>query len=338
MKFSQGLFLFCLAISIYFLWQLRQVLLLIFTALIFATVLNRLVRRFCRAGVKPRWLAVVFVVLMLPLILGIFSIAIVPSFSAEWQELLDRIPLGFQELRERYAFLNIPRIDKLLSEIGSFKEIFNQLPSYGDGLFSSFIAIFSNSLDFVVNLLLVIVLTIMFLATPNSYRKAFIQIIPASSRPQIHNILNKCEKSLLSWIFGILFNMSIILILSWVGLLFLKVQFPFINAIIAGLLTFIPNIGPVLSVIPPVALALIDAPWKASFVIGLYVLIQQVESNILTPIVMKERLSLLPAATLLSQVIFGVFFGFLGLFLALPIVVILQVIIQETWVKKAAEL
>ncbi|MGB5899415.1 MAG: AI-2E family transporter, partial [Geitlerinemataceae cyanobacterium] len=231
-----------------------------------------------------------------------------------------------------------PRIDKLLSEIGSFKEIFNQLPSYGDGLFSSFIAIFSNSLDFVVNLLLVIVLTIMFLATPNSYRKAFIQIIPASSRPQIHNILNKCEKSLLSWIFGILFNMSIILILSWVGLLFLKVQFPFINAIIAGLLTFIPNIGPVLSVIPPVALALIDAPWKASFVIGLYVLIQQVESNILTPIVMKERLSLLPAATLLSQVIFGVFFGFLGLFLALPIVVILQVIIQETWVKKAAEL
>lgn len=326
------------AVFVYFSWQIRQVLLLIFTALIFATVLNRLVRRLYRSGLKPRGLAVAFVVLMIPLLLGFLGIAIVPSFADEWQQLVDRVPLGFKQLQEQYEFLQIPRINKLLSELGSFQEIFTQLPSYGNGLFNGFLTVFSNSVDFILNFLLVVVLTIMFLASPKSYRNAFLLLVPTSAKPKVNTILDKCEKSLLGWFVGILFNMGIITLLSWIGLYILRVQFPFINALIAGLLTFIPNIGPALSVIPPVALALLDAPWKAGFVIGLYVLIQQIESNILTPLVMKERVSLLPASTLLSQVICGIFFGFLGLFLALPIVVIFQVILQETWIKKAAEL
>jgi predicted PurR-regulated permease PerM len=81
------------------------------------------------------------------------------------------------------------------------------------------------------------------------------------------------------------------------------------------------------------AIALLDAPWKAGAVLILYVLIQQVESNILTPTVMEKQVSLLPAVTLLSQLVFAVFFGFLGLFLALPLVVIGQVWLKEVLIK-----
>ena len=128
--------------------------------------------------------------------------------------------------------------------------------------------------------------------------------------------------------------MTVIVALSGVGLWLLRVQLPIVNALIAGLLTFIPNVGPFLSVIPPAAIALLDAPWKAGAAIGLYIGIQQIESNILTPIVMKREVSLLPAVTLLSQVTFGIFFGFLGLFLALPLVVVIQVLIQELWIER----
>jgi predicted PurR-regulated permease PerM len=86
-------------------------------------------------------------------------------------------------------------------------------------------------------------------------------------------------------------------------------------------------------VIPPIALALLDAPWKAVAVLILYIVIQQLESNVLTPLVMEKQVSLPPAVTLASQVIFASFFGFLGLFLALPLVVILQVWIKELLVK-----
>lgn len=98
-------------------------------------------------------------------------------------------------------------------------------------------------------------------------------------------------------------------------------------------LSFIPNLGPTISVIPPALLALMDAPWKALAVIGLYIAIQQIESNILTPLVMKQNASLLPAITLLSQVIFTIFFGTLGLFLAIPLVAVLQVWFRELLVK-----
>jgi predicted PurR-regulated permease PerM len=95
------------------------------------------------------------------------------------------------------------------------------------------------------------------------------------------------------------------------------------------LLTFIPNIGPTLSVIPPIAIALLEDPWKALAVLILYIIIQQIESNLLTPLVMAQQVSLLPAVTLLAQVFFATFFGFLGLLLALPLTVVGQVWLKE---------
>ena len=127
--------------------------------------------------------------------------------------------------------------------------------------------------------------------------------------------------------------MLVITLLSWLGLSLLGVKLSLANALLAGLLTFIPNIGPVLSCIPPIALALIDAPWKAIAVLILYILIQQIESNLLTPLVMKQQVSILPVITLLAQATFAVFFGFIGLFLALPLAVVAQVWIEEVLIK-----
>jgi len=98
-------------------------------------------------------------------------------------------------------------------------------------------------------------------------------------------------------------------------------------------LNLIPNLGPTISVIPPMAIALLEAPWKSLAVFGLYFAIQQIESNFLTPYVMAQQVSLLPAVTLLSQVFFATFFGFLGLFLALPLTVVGQIWVKEVLIK-----
>lgn len=128
-------------------------------------------------------------------------------------------------------------------------------------------------------------------------------------------------------------TMAVIALLSYLGLLILGVPLPLVNALIAGLLEFIPNVGPTLSVVPPALLALLDAPWKSLAVIGLYILIQQLESLVLVPIVMKHEVALLPLFTVLSVVSFSILFGFLGLFLAIPLLIVLQICLKEILVK-----
>ena len=143
-------------------------------------------------------------------------------------------------------------------------------------------------------------------------------MFPAFYRKRVDEILSLCEISIVAWIRGILINMVAIGVISCIGLLILRVPLPLANAAIAGLLEAIPNVGPTLSVIPPAAIALLDAPWKAGAVVILYVLMQ---------------VAVLPAVTLLSQVIFAIFFGFLGLFLAIPLVIVGQIWIREVLVR-----
>ena len=119
--------------------------------------------------------------------------------------------------------------------------------------------------------------------------------------------------------------MIVVAVLSLIGLLGLGIPLALAQAILAGLLNFIPNIGPTMSVVIPMAIALLDEPWKAVAIFVIYFLIQQFESNLLTPYIMSQQVSLLPAITLISQVFFTTFFGFMGLLLALPLTVVAKV-------------
>ncbi|MFQ3585590.1 MAG: AI-2E family transporter, partial [Cyanobacteriota bacterium] len=126
---------------------------------------------------------------------------------------------------------------------------------------------------------------------------------------------------------------TLVMLLSGIGLWILGVPLILANAVLAGVFNFIPNIGPTLSVVAPMLVALTDAPWKSLAVLGLYILIQQLESSVFTPIVMSRQVSLLPALTLVAQITSAFFFGVLGLFLAVPLAAIVQVWIQEVLIR-----
>ena len=123
--------------------------------------------------------------------------------------------------------------------------------------------------------------------------------------------------------------MSVVTLLSFIGLSILKIPLSSAQAVLAGLLTLMPNFGLIISVIPPMAIALLDSPLKSTLVLLIYILIRQIESNILNPYLIAIKVPLLPAITLISQVFFASFFGFLGLLLALPLTIICKVWIKE---------
>ena len=320
-------------IALYILWRIKQVLLLAFAAVVFATAINQLVRLLqTKFNLKRQTAIAIAVSGVLIFIVGFIAL-VIPPFIDQFQQLIMLIPVGLEQLSNWNEWLSNLLPNNLIKEVRGLETLTQNIQSIMDKFIGNFFDLFSSTLGVVLNSLLVIVVTIMLLSNPTPYKQMFLLMFPAFYRQRVQTILKKCERNLGGWAIGILFNMAVIAIMSGIGLLVLGVRLPLANSLLAGMLTFIPNLGPVLSVVPPAAMALLDAPWKALAVVLLYIVIQQIESNVLTPVVMQRQVSLLPAVTLLSQVAFAVFFGILGLFLALPITVVAQVWLKEVLVK-----
>lgn len=328
MKFGQWLGFICLIVALYILWQIRQLLLLIFMAIVFTVALNRCVKGLQRLGIR-RSLAIIITLLASLAIVILFFGIIVPPFIEQFQKLIELLPQAWDSvrnnsirLRQQFQFDWLPPLPNL-SDLGQ------QLQPIGTVIFNNFFAFFSNSLGAILQLLFVLVLAIMMLANPQPYRQAFLKLFPNFYRRRAEEILTLSEAGLGNWLLGIAISSTMVGLLSGIGLLVLQINLVLVHAILAGLLNFIPNIGPTASVIFPILIAILDAPWKIVAILILYFIIQNVESYLLTPTVMAKQVSLLPAITLIAQIFFAQMFGLLGLLLALPLTVVVKTWLDE---------
>lgn len=336
MTLAQWLGLIVIGVVVYLFWQVKSLLLLMFAAVVLAVALDALARLLMRLHLgrsRQQALALaIATVLISTLVLGL---VVIPPIVEQFGTFVNLIPVAL----DRIEILIDSAIERLPTdiELPSLNELFNTLfstlsPQIAD-LLSQSLQIFRTSLSAAIGIFLFVILTILLLLDPPAYTEAFVSIFPAFYRDRIRHILKRCDASLRGWVLGALINSAFIAILSGVGLWILGIPLVLANAAIAGILNFIPNIGPTLSVIPPIVVALTVAPWKVSLVVLLYFILQQVESGLLTPYVMSRQVSLLPGFILLAQLLFATFFGFLGLFLALPLAAVLQVWIQEVVVR-----
>ncbi|MGH8002978.1 MAG: AI-2E family transporter [Brasilonema sp.] len=332
MNLGQWIGLIAIVISLYILWQIREVLLLMFAAVVLATTLNRLARRFQRSGIK-RGIAVFFSVTIFIALVVFFFLLVVPPFAVEFQALTKQVPQGLARFNTWLDQLKDRIPDQLTPYVPDLNSLIQQAQPFINRAVGNSLALVSSSLEVVVKTLVVLVLTGMFLVDPVAYRKVFVRLFPSFYRGRVDGILDKCEVSLEGWVTGAFIAMSVVGLMSVIGLSILRVRSALALGVLAGFLNLIPNLGPTMSVIPAMAIALLDAPWKCVAVFVLYFIIQQVESNFITPIVMAHQVSLLPAVTLIAQFFFVIFFGVLGLFLALPLTVVAKIWLQEVLIK-----
>lgn len=336
MNFGQWLGFISLILSFYVLWQIRQLLLLIFTAIVFATALNRLVRWLQKFNLKRSY-AIVLTLTMVVVVGNLFVWLIVPPFVEQFQNLLELLPKIWQQIRNLVVLLRQQQdsFGWLPQPPSTFADLVAQLqPIFENQSFwRNFLAIFSNTLLAILQFLFIAILTLVMLLDPQTYRQGFLKLFPSFYRSRADEILEKTEVALGNWLGGIIINCIFIAILSGVGLWILQVDLVLVHALMAGLLNFIPNIGPTASVIFPIMIALLDEPWKIGAIILWYFIIQTIESYWLTPTVMAKQVSLLPAVTLMAQIFFARTFGLLGLLLALPLTVVAKTWIDEVLFK-----
>ncbi len=337
MKLTDWINLGLLGIALLILWQFRQIVLLIFAAVVLTTALNSLVRRFVNVYGWRRDRSLLVTAALVLLGGFLFLWLILPLFIDQFQELLDLVPKGFEKLVTWFEQLQanppewLPTSDfRLVPDLANFLQ---QITTIGGRVFGNFLTFFSNSVVLLLQVLLLTVLTLMMLVNPLAYRRLLLRLFPSGYRQRADDILSRCEAALLSWLGGVAFSSLFVASLSFVGLLVLGVPYAFAHAVLAGLFNFIPNLGPTLSAVFPLFVAFLQSPGKAALVVILYVLIQNLESYWFTPMAMQKQVALLPAATLIAQIFFATFLGPLGLILALPLAVVSKTWIEEAWIK-----
>ncbi|TVR11427.1 MAG: AI-2E family transporter [Phormidium sp. GEM2.Bin31] len=341
MKLGDWIAVICFIIALVIIWEFREALLLVMSAVVLSIALNSLVRLLQTWGDHlhmklSRGMAVFLSIVLVGLFGTLFFALVAPPFINQFQQLIELAPIGFQRFLNWLDQIRISppvwlNLEQL--QLPNFSELAQQVGPLAQNVIENFVTFFSNSLAVLVKLLFVLVLTVMFLVDPTSYRKLLIRLFPSFYRRRADSILTLCEEVLLGWMGGIVINSVFVAMLSAIGLATLQVRFVFAHALLAGVFNFVPNIGPMLSVIFPISVALLDSPLKALGVLILYLVIQNVESYWFSPMVMRKQISLLPAVTLTAQIFFATFLGLLGLILALPLAVVTKTWLEEAFFK-----
>lgn len=193
------------------------------------------------------------------------------------------------------------------------------------GILTSTLAVFGG-------LVLVVFIAVYIAAEPDVYRRGLLLLFKPRTRARLDPVLTAIAAKLRRWLGTQAIAMLIIGTVTTILMMIIGVRAAVPLGVIAGLFEFIPNIGPTLSAIPAIAMAFADSPEKALVVVVAYWGIQFLENNLLIPYLMKEQLDLPPALTLMTQVVMAYVFGFLGLFVATPLLAAVFVAIQRLYV------
>lgn len=191
----------------------------------------------------------------------------------------------------------------------------------------------SNTLGALANVLIVLVFGIYLAADPEVYLGGLARLFPKGRRARVREVLLAVGSTLRWWLIGKFLSMVVIGVLTAIGLWLLGVPMAVTLALIAALLTFIPNIGPILAVVPAALLALLQSPMQVVYVCLLYFGIQTFESYLLTPLVQRRTVSLPPGLTIFAQVLAAVLLGGLALALATPMAAALVVLVRMLYLE-----
>jgi predicted PurR-regulated permease PerM len=317
-------------LGVYFVYPIRVVVLVFLLTLLLSTIMSAPVNYLARQGLPRVWgTLVVFVGLLLGLQL-IVEFVIAPLLD-QTQRLLADFPALLAEVRNFINWLEqTTRLD--LAEPLYAERLIEAAQDWVSGLSLEMVASAGYSIANIVYLVVVILLTSVYVVLqPAPLVRGFVSLFPAGRRQQVREMLNKMYWNVQRWVLGQFADKMIVGLLIGFGLWVVGVPFALLLGILTGLLGIVPYIGIVVSLVPPVLLALASTPMDVLWVMVVYLLVLQLEADLIYPVVMSRAVSLHPAAIIFGLFVMGVFFGFVGLLLAVPLVAALQVMLRELW-------
>jgi predicted PurR-regulated permease PerM len=306
-----------------------DVILLIFAAVLLAIFLHGLADMLGRVLNLSEGLRVMIVAFVLVAVLSVAVTLLAPSVAEQVQKLRVELPKSAQTAGEyisrfgwgRAIIEQLPSVNELMDNINA-----STLLTVGGGFFTSTIGALGN-------FFITILLAIYFASEPRFYARGFTKLFPIAQRRRVSEVLGSIGATLSWWLVGKAGSMLFIGVLTWIGLSIIGVPLALTLGLIAGLLSFIPNFGPIISALPALLLAFIDSPVTTLYVLALFIGVQLIESNIVTPLIERETVELPPGLTIIFQLALAVMVGGLGLVLATPLLAVIMVIVQMIYIQ-----
>lgn len=193
---------------------------------------------------------------------------------------------------------------------------------------------FSSSFGILSDLYIIILMAAFFIASPSLYKKGIIKLLPSKAKDKGEELLNKITDVLKNWLKGQIFGFLFIAVLTGIGLWIVGMPLVLTLALLAGLLNFIPNFGPIIALIPAVFLALTIGTTTVIIVICFYTFIQIIQSAVTQPLIQQKMVSMPPVLIIFGQVAMGLLAGFWGVLLATPVIAILMTVVNKLYVEK----
>ncbi len=324
---------FALVLASYLVYKIAVVVLVLLLTVLFSIIVSAPVDYLERRGVG-RGLGTLVVLGGLVLLFGVAGAALVPTIEDQASEFVDTFPALLENVQQI-----VVRLQSALGLPTSFgldpQRLLDSARNFLSGGTLTAVASVGASVATVISFAVVILITTVYaVARPAPLVNGFVALFPAGHRQRVREILGEMYKTVQKWFLGQLASMAIIGLLFTVAMFVIGIPFALLLGIFSGLISFIPYLGPMISVILPVLLALTGDPIDALWVILAYLGIQAIEGNLVQPIVMSRAVSLHPVTLVFALLTMGTLFGFVGVFLAIPLAAALHVLLRELWIAR----
>jgi predicted PurR-regulated permease PerM len=306
-----------------------DVILLLFAAILLAIFLHglaKIARRYLRLSEGT---SVLLAAAILLAILGISVWLLAPSVAEQIKHLRDELPISARKASAYISSFSWGRL--IIEQMPSADDVLQMINN--SSVLSRVGGYFSTTVGAVANFFLMVLLAIYLASEPKVYIRGFTKLFPRERRKRVREILYQIGETLQWWLVGKGASMLFIGVLTWVGLWILGVPLSLTLGLIAGLFSFVPNFGPILSAVPAILLAFIDSPMKALYVLILFIVVQLIESNLVTPIIERRTVELPPVLTIIAQLALSILIGGAGLILATPLLAVIMVLVQTIYIQ-----
>ena len=328
---QRTLVVLALAALVFLLWELRQAIVLIFAAIVVAVILLAAVRPIeHRTALSHRWaLAVVGVGILVVLLL--FAWLLGSQVQLQFESLREFLSQAWQRIRETVGLPEMAGADGTRSGAGN-GGVLGQVLASTEGLVSRAVSYGYLALEVVTTFVLVVIGGAFLASDPELYRTGLVKLFPPSRHAKIRETLDESGETLRKWLIAQLISMVIVGTLTGIGAWLIGLPAPLALGLIAGLSEFVPIIGPIASAISALLLATTEGWSMVLWTFVLYVAIQQLKSDVITPMVQQKIVAIPAGLILLAVTVFGLLFGVVGVIVASPLAIVTYVAVKKLYV------
>ena len=325
--------IFALLVASYLVYQIAVVVLVLLLTMLFSVIISAPVDYLEHSGMN-RGLGTLVVFGGLVLGIWIAGVALAPTIADQAVQFWETVPELLENAQDHAGQLREALGLGSSFGLGSLNVVDSARNFLSGGALTTVANVGAGVASVISYLVVIVIATIYSVAQPGPLVNGFVALFPAGRRQEVRRILRELYETIQRWFVGQLASMLLIGVLSTVALYLIGVPFALLLGIFSGLISFIPFVGPLISVIPPLLLALIGTPIDALWVVLAYAAIQTIESYLIQPLVMSRAVSLHPAVVMFALLIMGTLFGFVGVLIAVPLVAAIAVLLRELWIER----